>query len=280
MIEIGKMNTLTVESKGGEGFLLTQEESGEHCFMPHSLAGENIKTNEQVDVFVYLDSNSKRLLATSEIPHAFVGEYGYMEVIDVQPFGAFLDWGINKDLLVPGNEQKEKLRLGEKYLVRVDLEEGAERVFGSTKLGKYIDDTEFDILENDKVELQPVEDTELGYRCIINRKYIGMIYHNETFTHVKLGKFYEGYVKKLREDGLIDASFQVQGVGNLFQSKDKVMEVLNRNKGSVGITDKSSPEAIRGLFGMSKKTFKSAVGMLYKDRKITINKNGIEVVKK
>ena len=280
MIEIGKMNTLTVESRGGEGFLLTQPESGDRAFMPNSLAGDNIKINDEIDVFVYLDSSSKRTLATSHVPYAFVGEYAYMEVIEVQPFGAFLDWGISKDLLVPGNEQKEKLRLGQKYLVRVDLEEGADRVFGSTKLGKYLDDTDFDIHENDKVEIQPVEDTELGYRCIVNRKYVGMFYHSETFTHVKLGKVYDGYVKKLRDDGLVDVSFQVQGVGNLYQSKDKVMEVLNRNKGSVGITDKSSPEQIRGLFGMSKKTFKSAVGMLYKDRKIVINKNGIEVVKK
>ncbi|MEX1099377.1 MAG: hypothetical protein WEB87_03055 [Bacteriovoracaceae bacterium] len=125
-----------------------------------------------------------------------------------------------------------------------------------------------------------MEETELGYRCIINKKFIGMIYHNEIFSPVKIGKTYPAFVKKVREDGLVDAAMQVQGVRNLFESKTKVLEIIKENGGKVSLTDKSPPEQIQALFGMSKKSFKSAVGMLYKERLISIKKDGIELTRK
>lgn len=283
MIEIGKVNTLTIESKGGEGYSLKSSDSDEQVFMPHTFlngASGAYKIRDQIKAFVYPDSNNQRMLASPEIPYAVAGEYAFLRVVETQEFGAFLDWGISKDLLVPGNEQKIKLRAGDWALVRVCLEEGTNRLFGTTKLGKYIENSHFDIMEEDKVEIVPVEETDLGWRSIINKKFIGMIYHSEIFSPVREGKSYTGFVKKIRIDGLVDAALQVQGVRNLFESKDKVLDILSRNGGKVDLTDKSPPEQIKAMFGMSKKTFKSAVGMLYKARKITINPDGIEVVNK
>ncbi|MEX0798413.1 MAG: S1-like domain-containing RNA-binding protein [Bacteriovoracaceae bacterium] len=285
MIEIGKINKLIVEGAGSEGFTLRDADSDAQVFMPRALLSPtfgagSLKTNEEIEAFVYLDSNNQRMLASPQAPVAVVGEFAHLRVVEVQEFGAFLDWGIAKDLLVPGNEQKIKLRAGDWALVRICLEQGTNRVYGTTKLGKHIEGSQFDVEENDKVNLVPVEETELGYRCIINKKFIGMIYHNEIFSPVKIGKTYPAFVKKVREDGLVDAAMQVQGVRNLFESKTKVLEIIKENGGKVSLTDKSPPEQIQALFGMSKKSFKSAVGMLYKERLISIKKDGIELTRK
>lgn len=215
------------------------------------------------------------MIATSQIPYACVGEYAFLRVLDVEDFGAFFDWGIEKDLLVPGNEQKIKVRKHEQHLVRVCLEEETNRVYGTTKLGKYIESSEFDFAETDQVGLVPVQKTDLGYKIIINKKFIGMIYDNEIFTNIELGKAYEGVVKKIREDGLVDVALQVQGIKNLDEAKVKILEFLKESGGKSPLNDKSSPEQIKSTLAMSKKTFKSAIGMLYKDRKIQINKDGI-----
>ena len=279
MLEIGKINSLIVGSKGNDGYSLNDRESGAVAFLPLNAAPRTLKTGEEVKVFVYLDTNTKTVLATSTLPKAQVGEYACLKVIEAPEFGAFLDWGLEKDLLVPGNEQKIKLRVGDWALVRICLEEGTNRVFGTTKLGKYLETTNSDIVENGKVTIVPVQESDLGLRCIVNKKYIGMLYHSEIFEKVEFDKSYRGYVKKIRTDGLVDLALQPQGARNLFESKDRVLAIIKRNAGKISITDKSNPEDIYDMFGMSKKTFKAAVGMLYKDRKIVINKDGIELAK-
>lgn len=279
MLEIGKINSLIVGSKGNDGYSLNDRESGAVAFLPLNAAPRTLKTGEEVKVFVYLDTNTKTVLATSTLPKAQVGEYACLKVIEAPEFGAFLDWGLEKDLLVPGNEQKIKLRVGDYALVRICLEEGTNRVFGTTKLGKYLETTNFDIVENGKVTIVPVQESDLGLRCIVNKKYIGMLYHSEIFEKVEFDNSYRGYVKKIRTDGLVDLALQPQGARNLFESKDRVLAIIKRNAGKISITDKSDPEDIYDMFGMSKKTFKAAVGMLYKDRKIVINKDGIELAK-
>lgn len=279
MLQIGKENKLIVNSKGSDGYSLKPHESDEPIFLPLRHAKKEHKKGDELDVFVYIDTNTERLLASEDIPKAQVGEYACLQVVEAPEFGAFLDWGLEKDLLVPGNEQKIKLRVGEWALVKVCLEEGTNRIYGTTKLGKHLMATEFDIEEKSKVEIVPVEESDLGYRSIINKKYIGMLYKSEVFEKIHLDKRYRGYVKKIRQDGLVDLALQPQGARNLFESKDKVLLIIKKEGGKVSITDKSSPEDIYEMFSMSKKTFKAAVGMLYKDRAILINKDSIELNK-
>lgn len=274
MFEIGKVNKLNVSRENKSGFYLKHEDSIQEIFMPPAMAPLDLKVGDDVDAFVYLDTKGS-LIATDQRPYAQVGEYALMRVVDNQEFGAFFDWGIEKDLLVPGNEQKTKVRNFEDHLVRVCLEEETDRVYGTTKLGKYIENSNFDFEANDRVNVVPVQETDLGFRVVINKKFVGMIYHNEIFNEIRINSSYEGVVKKLRPDGLVDISLQTLGIKNLIEAKDKILSVLKENDGKSEIYDKSSPEEIKKAFSMSKKTFKSAVGMLYKERKISISNDGI-----
>ena len=278
MIEIGQVNTLIVIRETGSGYYLKSQETNDEVFLPGSMAPSDIRLEQEINVFAYLDPNNQ-LLATTQIPNAVVGEFAVMEVVEVQEFGAFFDWGIDKDLLVPGNEQKVKVRVNESHLVRICLEEGTDRIYGTTKLGKYIEDASFDIFDGDKVKIVPVKETDLGFKVIINKKFIGLIYHTEIFKRLTIGEQYDGYVKKVRIDGLVDCALQIQGIKNLDTSTIRIMEYLVKCGGSSELHDKSSPEAIKSHLGMSKKTFKSALGMLYKRKRIIINKNGIELNK-
>ena len=279
MINIGSINNLLVKRETDSGFYLCEPDGNSEVFLPPAMSDKKIEIDQMLDVFVYVD-NKEQLIATTGKPHAVVGEYALMESIDVQEFGAFFDWGIEKDLLVPGNEQNFKVKEGLEYLVRVCLEEGTDRVFGTTKLGKYIQSSVFDINEGEKVSVVSTEETELCFRVIINKKFIGMIYFSEIFKEVKIGFETEGYVKKIREDGLVDCALQIQGIKNLDQSKTVILKYLYANEGKCHLHDKSDPLEIRALFGMSKKTFKNAVGMLYKDKRIVLKDDGIELAPK
>ncbi len=277
MIKIGKINQLTVLALELSSYVLEEPTTHETVKMPFNLTVERPEIGSQIDVFVYMDTNNNKV-ATSALPIAQVGEYALMRVKKVEEFGSFMSWGIQKDLLVPGNEQKIDMQHGEEYLVRVCLEEGTDRVFGSTKLGKFIEDTEFDIHEGDKVKLVPVHKTDLGYKVVVNKKYIGQIYQNEIFQPIRIEEEYFGIVKKIRIDGLIDAALQVQGIKNLDQSQKKILNFLKENDGEFSLHDKSTPEEIKYHLAMSKKTFKNAIGMLYKQKKIIISDTGIKLV--
>lgn len=279
MIEIGKVNDLVMNRETKSGFYLIDVETDEEVFMPPSMAPMEMNSGMPIKAFVYVDPKGD-LIATKDIPNAQVGEYALMKVLEVQDFGAFLDWGIDKDLLIPGNEQKFEMNEFEDHLVRVCLEPETDRVFATTKLSAYIENTVFDLEEGDNIAMQAFQQNDLGYNVIVNKKFIGMIYHNEIYKNIEIGETYQGVAKKLREDGLIDCSLQVLGIKNVVDSKDVVLDVLTQNGGSTSVYDKSSPEEIRGMFNMSKKTFKAACGMLYKERLITISKDGISLVSK
>jgi predicted RNA-binding protein (virulence factor B family) len=278
MLEIGKINKLTVARETSSGYYLKDGDEFGEVFLPPKMALENISVGDEIEVFLYIDTKDM-VVATCKHPVAVVGEYALLNCIEEQDFGAFFSWGIEKDLLVPGNEQKISIRKGDEAVVRICLEEGTDRVFGTTKFGQFLDHVEFDIKENEKVKLIPVDESDLGIRVIVNKKYLGIIYHSEVFSTVKIGVEIDGYVKKLREDGLVDAALQIQGIKNLDKSKIKIMEFLIKKGGISHLHDKSSPEEISDLLGMSKKTFKSAIGMLYRDKKIIISKDGIAIVK-
>lgn len=278
MINIGKMNELIISSQNSTGYFLQDVDNTEEVFLPRINITIELVIDSTIEVFVYVDTK-QRLIAALDMPYGLVEEYALLEVIDVQPFGAFFDWGISKDLLVPGNEQKVEVHLGELHIVRVCLEEGTDRIYGTTKLGKYILASQFDIKEGDKVSIQPSLKTDLGYRCIVNHKFIGMVYDNEIFTPIQIGQYCDAYVKKIRDDGLVDLALQAQGIKNLHEAKEKVLAYLNQNNGVSDLNDKSKPQEIQYALGMSKQTFKHAIGMLYKDRKIVISKDGIKIVK-
>lgn len=277
MIEIGKMNNLVVSAEVATGFYLSDDENEDVAFIPRAM-GENIRVDQAVDVFLYVDNNDS-VLGTLQFPKAVLGEYALLDVVDTVSFGAFFDWGISKDLLVPDTEQKLAIRNGEKHIVRVCFDERTRLLYGTTKLGKYIQGSEFDILESDKVEIVPAIREELGYRCIINKKYIGMIYHNEIFTEIVIGRALNGVVKKIRPDGLVDAALQVQGIRNLMDSQEVILNYLESVGGKSPLNDKSSPHDIAEALSMSKQTFKNTIGILYKARKIIISRDGIELVK-
>ncbi|EPZ49777.1 S1 domain protein [Bacteriovorax sp. BAL6_X] len=273
---MGKNNILKVLKKLHNGYTLIDEENTQEVFLPENFAPLKVDVGSKVKAFVYPDTQGE-LVATTELPLAVVGEYALLDAIEIQEFGAFFDWGTSKDLLVPGNEQKIKVRKFESHIVRVCKEDGTGRIFGTTKLGKYIESSDFDISIGDEVDVYLAKESELGFRVIVNKKFIGMIYKNEIFQRVSCGKYYKAFVKKLREDGLVDVALQEQGVKNLVDSKDIIIDFLERNGGSSFLNDKSSPEDIKNFLNMSKKTFKRAIGMLYKDKMITISDSGIKL---
>ncbi|MFG1481782.1 S1-like domain-containing RNA-binding protein [Halobacteriovorax sp. HFRX-2_2] len=273
---MGKNNILKVRKKLHNGYTLIDEENTQEVFLPENFAPLKVDVGSKVKAFVYPDTQGE-LVATTELPVAVVGEYALLDAIEIQEFGAFFDWGTSKDLLVPGNEQKIKVRKFESHIVRICKEDGTGRIFGTTKLGKYIESSDFDINIGDEVDVFIAQESELGFRVIINKKFIGMIYKNEIFQRVSCGKYFKAFVKKLREDGLVDVALQEQGVKNLVDSKDIIIDFLERNGGSSFLNDKSSPEDIKNFLNMSKKTFKRTIGMLYKDKKITISDSGIKL---
>lgn len=277
MIEIGFMNELIVQRKDNEGYYLQDNLSDDEAFMPQANCEESLDINQRVEVFVYLDNDNK-MIASLKMPLAFVGEFGVMSAVESIQVGAFFDWGISKNLFVPDTEQRQNIYPGDIEIIRVCLDERTEKVYGTTKIGKYIKSTEFNkygLKEGDKVTITPVRKEELGYRCLINKNFIGMIYHNEIFKKITVGIPLNGVVKKLRDDGLVDAALQVQGFQNLINSKDKILAYLKENGGKSHLHDKSSPQDIRDILGMSKQTFKNTIGMLYRERKIVITKTGI-----
>lgn len=280
MIKIGQVQSLKVFKKIETGFILTQDNGAQEdeVFLPEEFSDSRVQVGESLDVFVYKDTNQEGLNGSLQEPLAQVDQYAFLRVKEIHEFGSFLELGIEKDLLVPANEQKEKFGSHGRKLVRLCLEEGTDRLFGTTKFGVHLQSQIVDLDAGDRVQLQPTEKTTLGYRCIVNKSYIGMIYHNEIFENIEIGEFYSGVLKLEREDGFLDIALQTQGVGNLFESRDRVLNFLRENGGESYLNDKSKPEEIKRLLGMSKKTFKSAIGMLYKDREIIISKEGIKLI--
>lgn len=285
-MEIGKIREFKVVSATDSGHFIrllgSEDESPEDIFMPHlrnnkSLSLE-LSIDQTIDAFVYQDEEGK-MSASLLLPYAEVEEFAILRVVDTQEFGAFLDWGLEKDLFVPSKKQKTPMSRNELHLVRVCFDADSGKLYGTTKYESILETLDYYFQEGDKVEVIPAEEHDLGFRCIINRKFIGMIYHNEIFTDIELDKECDGYVKKIREDGLIDVALQIQGIKNLDASQTKIIKMLETSGGISKLHDKSSPEDIKQALGMSKKSFKNAIGMLYKAKKIIIKKDGIELTK-
>lgn len=276
MVEIGKINILDVVRETDNGLYLDGVELGE-ILMPKKFITENVRETGKAEVFIYTDSED-RLVATTESPNAKVGEFAFMRVISNSRFGSFLDWGLPKDLLVPFREQKAKMVEGKTYLVYVYLDLQTNRIAASAKLDKFIDNTPPEYETGDAVQLIIVEKTDLGYKALVNEEHWGMLYYDQVFVPLKIGDKIPGFVNKVRDDEKIDLLLEKPGYEKVDDISQKILDELKQNRGFMAVSDKTSPEMIKAMFGISKKNFKKAIGNLYKKRLIKFESDGIKLV--
>ncbi len=276
MINVGHSQELVVDREDSSGFYLLCSENLE-VFMPGTLAPSGLKEGDKVNAFVFIDSKGEEI-ATGKMPIAQVGEFACLLVKEVAKQGAYLDIGLPKDLLVPKKFQKYEMNVGEVHLVMVQKEDGNNRLYGTSKIGEHIESKNIELAPRQTVNLIPFHKTPLGYKVLVNKKYLGMIYHNEIYSDIVRGQQYEGSVRIVRPDGQVDALIGRIGLTAVKGNSDQILDALKESGGTLALWDKSSPEEIKEVLGMSKKAFKAAVGVLYKKRLIRINEGSIELV--
>jgi len=276
MLKIGKINKLKIRGIEPHGVNLDTGESRD-ILLPLKELPVRCGEGDEIEVFVYLDKNNQ-LQATAQKPYATVGEFATLQVVSVTSAGAFLHWGMGNDLLVPKGEQQHPMVQGESYVVFIFLSGKTKRIIASSKLDKFLSSKAPAYKEGEEVELIPFEQTDLGYRALINRDHVGMVYKNEVFQKITIGRQLKGYIKKVREDLKIDLILQQSGYREVDDISQTILGIIKEHGGNVAVTDKSPPDDIYTLFGVSKKVFKKAIGALYKKRVITISPYGISLV--
>ena len=278
MTETGKFNRLKVINKRDAGVLLDSKGLGE-VFMPRSYSSADYDIGDTVDVFIFYDSEGT-LVATTKKPYAMVGDFALLRVVSITPVGAFLDWGLKKDLLVPFGEQKEKMHEGRSYIVYVYRDERTNRIVASSKINKFVGKGPTRLTEGQAVTLLICSQTDMGYKAIVDNSCWGILYKNEVFQPLRKGQQLAGFVKKVRDDGKIDLCLQKPGHEKVDEITDRIIAALKTEGGFISITDKSPPEIIYRMFNTSKKTYKKAIGALYKKRLIEIASDGIRLIDK
>jgi len=274
-VEIGKYNTLSVVAVAGSGVYLQGGDLGE-ILLPNRYVPNNCKIGNEINVFIYLDS-AERISATTEKVLGQVGEFVSLKVVQVNKIGAFLDWGLPKDLLVPFNQQHTEMEVGKYYLVRIFIDQLTERVVASSKLDKFIDIWPAEYQQGDKVKLIIGGKTDLGFKAIVNDLHWGLLYENEIFQPLRIGNKIDGYIKQVREDGRLDLILTRGSKNTVKNFSEKLLDMLEKSNGFLPLHDKSAPELIQRRLGVSKKTFKATVGNLLKNGKLTIEKDGIRL---
>lgn len=276
MIYVGEINRLKIQRNTSVGMYLSDKINNE-VLLPKKYIDESFKIGDIIEVFVYKD-HEERLVATTLEPYVVANEFGYLRVRTVTQFGAFLEWGMEKDLMVPQQEQSKKMEQNEWYVIYLYLDEATDRLVASSKINKFLNNDEMELKVGDEVDLMIFEKTFLGYNAIVNNAHKGLIYHDEIFTEVNIGDRLTGYVKHIRDDHGMDISLQKIGVDHLIDTTDKVLSFLQKNKGFLPLHDDSSPEEIKKTLNMSKKAFKKSIGILYKQRMIKLEKDGIHLL--
>jgi uncharacterized protein len=276
MIEIGNYAELTVMRKVDFGVYLDGGPLGD-ILLPQKYIYENLEEGDQIEVFLYCDSED-RIIATKETPLLTLGEIKLLNIKDVSGIGAFADWGVNKDLLIPFSEQMQKMEANKSYLIKLLFDEKTGRLFGSNKLNKYLSKTNEYYAVGDAVKAIISNKTDLGFNVILDNKFLGIIYDSELFKPVKTGESHLGYIKNIREDGKIDVTLELQGYRNRIDGDSEKLLKLLEKTGFLDINDKSEPDLIYQKTEMSKKAFKKAVGNLYKQKIIIIEDKGISIV--
>lgn len=275
MIEAGQYNRLTVQRFKDAGAFLDDGKEG--LLLPKRYVPQGTEIGDELTVFVYHDSED-RLIATTEHPFAVVGDIAFLKVVGLSEHGAFLDWGLMKDLFVPRSKQVSPMRLGGEYLVHVYIDEQTGRIAASQYIEQMLNNENLELKELDVVELMVFRETELGYSVIINNKHEGLLYFSDVFQPLAVGEKLEGFIKTIREDGKIDVAPGKPGYLKVEDEASKILRLLTKNNGYLPYHDKSLPEDIYKFFGMSKKVFKMTVGKLYKEKKIELTKTGIKLL--
>ena len=279
MIPIGKYSELEILRATDNGLYL-KDPFGEEVLLPNKYCPEKFEFGDKIKVFVYLDHETRKV-ATTLTPKILLNEFALLQVNAVSDVGAFMDWGMEKDLLVPFKEQAIPMEEGRRYVVYLSIDHKTSRLVASNRIENHLEDEPDDIETGQLVQLLVYRETELGYPVIVNNQYNGLVFKNEVFKPLRIGDQLEGYVKKIREDHKIDISIHPIGYTNFNDVNAKlVYQKLVDNKGHLALGDKSHAEKIHAVFGISKKAFKKAIGSLYKQKKILIKDDGITLVTK
>ena len=275
-MQLGKTQTLKIAEKNTSGLFL-ESQTGERAFLPKIFADENAEIGDEISVFVYQDDSA--LKATTEIPLCEVGEFAVMTCVQSLPSGAFMDWGIIKDLFIPYKQQKGKILEGKRYLVYVYVDDVSDRITGTTKFKRNQSYDNVPFKKGEKVNLIIAGESEIGFNVVVNKKYLGLIYTSDVFKKLYPLSEEKGYIKTIREDGKIDVTLQKQGYENNHDEfQQKILQKLEENYGILYLSDKSEPEEIKQELQMSKKNFKKAIGGLYKDQVIEILEDKIRLI--
>lgn len=275
-MEIGKYNDLEVKTDTSVGVYLT--DGGEDVLLPKRYIIDDLNVGDTIRVFVYLD-NESRPVATTEKPFAEIEEFAFLKVKEVNNFGAFLDWGISKDLFVAFSEQRNPMAPGEKHLVYIFMDDRSGRIAATARWNRFINPPE-DLEVGEEVQLLIAEKTDLGWRAIINNSCEGLLYEDEVFRELNPGELIRGYVRYIRDDNKVDLRLQPEGYANVESASAAVLHYLQQNKGVLPLGDKSPADEIYRILKMSKKTFKKTIGGLYKQRLVEIEDEQVKLVEK
>lgn len=275
MLQIGKINELEITHRVDFGLYLDGGEEGE-ILLPLRYADRDMKPGDKVEVFIYRDSED-RLIATTEQPYAQVGEFAFLRVNATNNVGAFLDWGLPKDLLVPFREQKVRMAPGRSYTVYVYLDDETQRIVASAKLQKFLDNKIPNFVPGEEVKARIYQRTDLGYKVIVNDLFSGLIYHNEIFSDVNIGELHHATVRNVRPDGKIDLVLGKSSRNRVTDLADDILDYIEECGGKMVLSDHSSPDEIRDIFQCSKKDFKKALGALFKAKQIVIESDGVRL---
>ncbi len=272
MLEIGRYNDLVVGKSVDFGLYLNSDEG--EILLPQKYVSDTLKIGDTTRVFVYTDSED-RLIATNLTPKGIVGDFVFLEAKDITSFGTFMDWGLEKELLIPKSEQQDKMILGQKYLIKICFDNETSRVYGTAKISVNCDKDTTELKEGEQVDLLIHSLTNIGIMAVVNNQYYGMLYKNETYQDLSIGDTCTGFIMRLRDDKKIDLTLKEPGYNSVKGSENTIIDVLKEAGGFVPCHDKSSPEEIKKTFAMSKKEFKRAVGGLFKKGLLELKKDGI-----
>ncbi|MGL5684078.1 MAG: CvfB family protein [Marinifilaceae bacterium] len=275
MIELGKHNKLKVVKIVDFGVYLDGEEWGE-VLLPNETVPEGCAVEDEIDVFIYFDSED-RIIATTSTPTICIDEFAYMDIVSLSSIGAFADWGLRKDLLIPFREQRSPLKVGQSAIVYAYLDKNSDRIVGSTKIDKFLDQVPPEYKIGEEVNLMIARKSNLGYNVIINNRHWGLIHHNDIFTRLAIGDKVKGYIKNVREDEKIDVLLQAPGYEKIDPLANTILSRLQEQGGTIHCSDKTDAEEIYAQFACSKKSFKKALGTLYKQGRIIINETDIRL---
>ncbi len=275
-IELGVINRLRIDRFAAPGCYLMAED-GSDVLLPNQYINDDMQLDDVLEVFIYTDSED-RLVATTQRPYALRDEFGFFEVLDVTAFGAFVDWGLPKDLFVPKNRQRTPMKVGEKRFLRVVKDARSERLVGVEKISKYLQQPK-KLRTNDPATFLIIAQTPMGYKCIVNNRFEGMLYANEIFEPIAIGDTKQGYIKQLRNDGQVDGSLQLVGAKRTSDDREKIIAQLKSNGGMLPYNYKSDPESIKAAFQMSRKAFKRTLTELIEKNLIRVDETGIYLIK-